>query len=190
MIGRLLFVFLFLNSMLVAQKSTLSGYLTDHKSGETMIGVKIVIPSISAGATTNNYGFYSLSVPSGVYQVEFRSGIYPKEVKEIDLTKDVKLDLELGASFQSLNEVNLKGKKGENVNSTQMGQVELEIETIKTLPAFMGEVDVVKTVQLLPGVGGFKHTPAVRNHELQLFVKAVVSNMNTLIKTLEYCHLD
>jgi hypothetical protein len=147
----LFFQFLFLISI-AQNKSTLSGYVNDSKNGEALIGVKVFIPSLNQGAVTNNYGFYSLTVNSGVYSVEFRSGIYPSESKEVDLTKDVRLDVELGTNVKDLKEVVINAKKGDNVNSTKMGQIELDIEKIKTLPAFMGEVDVIKTIQLLPGV--------------------------------------
>jgi len=133
-------------------KSTLSGYVTDSKNGEALIGVKVYIPSTNQGAVTNNYGFYSLTVNSGKYTIEFRSGLYPSESREIDLTNDVRLDIELGSNVKDLKEIVINAKKGENVNSTQMGQIQLDIEKIKTLPAFMGEVDVIKTIQLLPGV--------------------------------------
>jgi hypothetical protein len=130
----------------------LSGYVTDSKNGEALIGVKVYIPSTNQGAVTNNYGFYSLTVNSGKYTIEFRSGLYPSESREIDLTADVRLDIELGTNVKDLKEIVINAKKGENVNSTQMGQIQLDIEKIKTLPAFMGEVDVIKTIQLLPGV--------------------------------------
>ncbi len=133
-------------------KSTLSGYVTDSKNGEALIGVKVYIPSTNQGAVTNNYGFYSLTVNSGKYTIEFRSGLYPSEPREIDLNNDVRLDIELGTNVKDLKEIVINAKKGENVNSTQMGQIQLDIEKIKTLPAFMGEVDVIKTIQLLPGV--------------------------------------
>ena len=143
---------LFLFSLNAQTKSTLSGYVTDSKNGEALIGVKVYIPSTNQGAITNNYGFYSLTVNSGKYSVEFRSAMYPSESKEIDLSNDVRLDLELGSNVKDLKEIVINAKKGENVNSTQMGQIELDIDKIKTLPAFMGEVDVIKTIHLLPGV--------------------------------------
>ncbi len=147
------FLFIFMSfGILYAQKSTLSGYITDGRSGEALIGAKVFFPELSQGALTNNYGFYSITVPSGVYKVEYRATGITTEVKEIDLNNDVKLNVEMGTNTQDLQEVEVQGKKGENVNSTKMGQIELEIEQIKTLPAFMGEVDVVKTIQLLPGV--------------------------------------
>jgi hypothetical protein len=140
------------NILFSQSKATISGYINDSKDGEAMIGVKVVIPSLNQGAVTNTYGFYSLTVPVGTYDVEYRSGIYPVEIKKIDLTKDVKLNIDLGSNVQDLEEIVVNAKKGENTNSTKMGQIELEMDKIKTLPAFMGEVDVIKTIQLLPGV--------------------------------------
>lgn len=145
-------ILLYLFTAKAQSKSTLSGYVTDSKNGEALIGVKVYIPSTNQGAVTNNYGFYSLTVNSGKYTIEFRSGLYPSESREIDLTNDVRLDIELGTNIKDLKEIVINAKKGENVNSTQMGQIQLDIEKIKTLPAFMGEVDVIKTIQLLPGV--------------------------------------
>ena len=133
-------------------KHTISGYVSDATSGEAMIGVKIFVSSLNKGTITNNYGFFSLTLDEGNYQVQFRSALFPTEVKAIDLTKDLDYNLELGSGFQDLEEIVVNGKKGENVKSTQMGAISLDIESIKALPAFMGEVDVVKTIQLLPGV--------------------------------------
>jgi predicted transport protein len=151
-----LFFLLFLFSLqpILAQETsvTLSGYLTDSKNGEALIGAKVVIASLDMAAVTNTYGFYSLTVPSGKYKVEFRSAIYPIDTKEIDLTNDVRFNYELGVNYQEIQEVVVNAKKGENVNSTKLGQIELQIDQIKTLPAFMGEVDVIKAIQLLPGV--------------------------------------
>ncbi|TNF46993.1 MAG: TonB-dependent receptor [Bacteroidetes bacterium] len=173
-----------LNLGLSAQeKFTLSGYITDARNGESLIGAKVVVPSISQGAVTNNYGFFSLTIPQGVYQVEFRAtGLDTKKV-EINLDKDVRFDIELGTEMQELQEVEVSAKKGENVNSTKIGQIELDIDQIKTLPAFMGEVDVVKTIQLLPGVSsvseggqGFYVRGGGPDQNLVLLDEAVVYN--------------
>lgn len=140
---------------LSAQKPTtytISGYVADATSGEAMIGVKIYVPTINKGTITNNYGFFSLTLEEGDYQIQFRSALFPTEIKDIKLFRDIDYNIELGSSFQNLEEVVVNGKKGENVKSTQMGAIALDIESIKALPAFMGEVDVVKTIQLLPGV--------------------------------------
>ena len=133
-------------------KSTLSGYLTDAKSGEAIIGGRIAFPTLKQATVTNTYGFYSITVPSGTYSVEFRASGLSTETRNIDLTKDVALSVELGSDLKELQEVKVNAKKGDNINSTKIGQIELEVDKIKTLPAFMGEVDIIKTVQLLPGV--------------------------------------
>jgi predicted transport protein len=134
------------------EKFTLSGYVNDGRNGESLIGAKIVIPSINQGTITNTYGFYSLTVTAGTYAVEFRSMGLDTKIVTIDLSRDVRMDIELGTDMQELQEVKVSAKKGENVNSTKIGQIELDIDQIKTLPAFMGEVDIIKTIQLLPGV--------------------------------------
>ena len=176
--------FTLLSTTLYSQENaTLSGYLTDGTSGESIIGAKVYIPSIKKGAVTNTYGFYSLSVPSGKYTVEFRATGLPTEVKEIDLSKDVRLDIEMGANLQNIEEVVVKGTAEDNTKSTKIGQIELDIDEIKTLPAFMGEVDVVKTIQLLPGVSsaaeggqGFYVRGGGPDQNLVLLDEAVVYN--------------
>ena len=133
-------------------KNTLSGYITDSKSGEAIIGARVSVPSLKQGTITNSYGFYSLTIESGIHEFEFKSIGLDTEIKQIDLTNDVILNLEMGSKLTELQEVKVNAKKGENINSTKIGQIELNINEIKTLPAFMGEVDIIKTIQLLPGV--------------------------------------
>ncbi len=134
------------------ETSTLSGYVIDGRDGETMIGAKVYIPSIRKGAITNNYGFFSLTVPKGVYTVEFRMAGLDTETKEIDLNKDVRFDMEMATKMQNIQEVVVNANAEDNIKSTKIGQLQLDIDEIKTLPAFMGEVDIIKTIQLLPGV--------------------------------------
>jgi hypothetical protein len=134
------------------QEFTLSGYVSDGRSGEFLIGAKVYIPELKKGVITNNFGFYSLSVPKGSYLVEYRvTGLETKQ-KQVTLDSDVRLDVEIGTNLQNLEEVVVKGKAEDNVKSTNIGTIELDIAEIKTLPAFMGEVDIIKTIQLLPGV--------------------------------------
>ena len=168
----------------IAQETfTLSGYVTDGRSGESLIGAKVFIPSIRKGVITNNYGFYSITVDGGVYSVEFRMTGIETVTKEIDLTKDVRLDIELGGNIQDIESVVVKGKAEDNVKSTKIGQIELDIDEIKTLPAFMGEVDIIKTIQLLPGVSsaseggqGFYVRGGGPDQNLVLLDEAVVYN--------------
>ena len=135
---KLLLSFLFILSSFLSfsqAKVTLSGYITDSNDGEAMKDVKVYIPSLKAGALTNAYGFYSLTVIPGKYQVEFRSVTYGAEIKEVDLTKSQVMNLELGTKVNDVNEVVVNMKKTENVTSTKMGQIELQMDQIKTLPA-------------------------------------------------------
>ncbi len=147
-----LFSLYFLTFSFAQKKSTLSGTITDAESGEAIINAKIYIPAIRQGAVTNTYGFYSLTVESGKHTIEFRSGGMETVVKEFDLTADVIFNIEMSSEIKSIDEVTISAKKGENVNSARIGQIDLDVEKIKTLPAFMGEVDIIKAIQLLPGV--------------------------------------
>ena len=134
------------------QKSTLSGTLTDANTGEPFFQGRVYIDSLKLGASANEYGFYSLTVPAGIYRVSFSFSGVNSVYKTIDLTKSQVFNLEFGAFAEELDELEINASKGENVNSTKIGQMELQIDEIKTLPAFMGEVDIIKTLQLLPGV--------------------------------------
>ncbi|MBP6659390.1 MAG: TonB-dependent receptor [Chitinophagales bacterium] len=136
------------------EKFTLSGFLKDKKNGEAIIGANIyVVGNNALGATTNLYGFYSLSLPKGTYQVAFSYIGYNTQIKEIILDKDIRNNIELSDDAKVLDEVVISSeRKDENVKSTQMGKEELSIERIKSIPAFMGEVDIIKALQLMPGV--------------------------------------
>ncbi|MFK7786807.1 MAG: TonB-dependent receptor [Crocinitomicaceae bacterium] len=169
------------------ESCTLSGYVTNAKDGETIIDAKVFIPSISKGVLTNTYGFYSLTVPCGTYQVEFRVGGTETETKEIVLDGDVQFNFEAGSDFQEVDEVVVNANAGDNTNSTKIGQIELDIDEIKKLPAFLGEVDVVKTIQLLPGVSsaaeggqGFYVRGGGPDQNLVLLDEAVVYNASHL----------
>jgi hypothetical protein len=146
-------LFLMHTSLLYAQqKNTLSGYITEASTGEAIIGAKVFVPMLKQGAVTNTYGFYSLTIEAGIHDIEIRATGMTTVVKTVDLNQDAVLSIELGSDVKDLQEVKVNAKKGENVNSTKIGQIELEVEKIKTLPAFMGEVDIIKVIQLLPGV--------------------------------------
>ena len=182
-----LFVFFFGNLGFAQENATLSGYITDAKSGETVIGAKVYIPSLKKGTITNNYGFYSLTVPKGKYDIEFRMSSYETETKNIDLTADLRFDFEIGSNYQDIEEVIVNAKAEDNIKSTKIGQIELDIDEIKTLPAFMGEVDIIKTIQLLPGVSsaaeggqGFYVRGGGPDQNLVLLDEAVVYNASHL----------
>jgi hypothetical protein len=137
------------------QRYTISGYVKDADNGESLIGVNVFIKTPEGkteGAVTNVYGFYSINLTEGQYQVNFSYIGYANMVKEVSLNANVKLNVEMSEG-QLLEEVVVTSeRKDENVKSTDMGRVELGIEKIKSIPAFMGEVDIIKAIQLLPGV--------------------------------------
>ncbi|MDG1428984.1 MAG: TonB-dependent receptor [Crocinitomicaceae bacterium] len=177
------FIFLCANYTFSQETCTVSGHITDASDGETVIGAKVYIASIQKGAITNNYGFYSLTIPCGEYELEFRISGQRTEKKTIVLNGDFLLDYEMGANVQSIDEVVIRGDALDNTNSTKIGQIELDIAEIKTLPAFMGEVDIIKTIQLLPGVSsaaeggqGFYVRGGGPDQNLVLLDEAVVYN--------------
>ncbi len=134
-------------------KFTISGYITDQSNGESLIGATVYVPAIEGGTATNVYGFYSVTLAPGTYNLEYRYVGYQTVQKEVNLTADTRIDIELPTSGQELEEVVVTAKPEDaNVTSIEMSVAELDIQTIKSLPAFAGEVDVIKSIQLLPGV--------------------------------------
>ncbi len=135
-------------------KVTLSGTLRDAETGETLIGATVFLPELNAGSSTNEYGFYSVSVdPSpDSAKVIFSYVGYQDIVKMVKLDKSQTLNLELGLG-ETLEEIVVEATGfREKINSTQMSVTELTAKEAKILPAFLGEVDILKTVTLKPGV--------------------------------------
>ncbi|MBK5285322.1 MAG: TonB-dependent receptor, partial [Bacteroidia bacterium] len=132
---------------------TVSGYVKEDATGETMIGANAYIKELMKGTVTNTYGFYSLTVPQGNYTLVISYLGFTEQQIPIVLEKDLRVNINLKSGFLETKEVVIEGDKPDrNVKSTEMGRTTLEVEKIKSLPAFMGEVDVLKTIQLLPGV--------------------------------------
>ena len=149
----LIIIFSFLSLQLSAQeKFTLKGYIKDSLTGETLIGASITIKEQNKGVSANQYGFYSITLSPGKYNLIFSYAGYKAVSKEINFSSSKDSDVLLvPASY--LSEVVVTGKKKENnVKSSQMGRVDLSIATVKSLPVIFGETDILKTLQLLPGV--------------------------------------
>ncbi|MCI5058360.1 MAG: TonB-dependent receptor [Flavobacteriales bacterium] len=134
------------------EKYTISGYIEDAKSGEKLIGANIYDEESMTGTTSNIYGFYSLTLPEGSYSIIVSFvGFQPIKMK-VDLTKDVQLNMPMGASM-NLKEVEISATKSEKIHeNTQMSTIKIPMKQIEVLPTFMGERDIIKMVQLLPGV--------------------------------------
>jgi hypothetical protein len=134
-------------------KFTISGYIKDASNGETMIGATIYAQEAKNGTMTNPYGFYSLSLPAGTYTLNFSYIGYVAVQKQVELKENLKLDIELGEEQTQLQEVVVTGVvEDANVTNMEMSVNKLEIKTLQRIPALLGEVDVIRSIQLLPGV--------------------------------------
>ncbi len=144
----------FVGSILSAQERvTLNGYLKDSLTGETLIGANLQVVGQGKGVQSNQYGFYSISLEKGVYRLLVSFIGYQTADVTIDLQKDIQQNILLLPNAAVINNVTVVGRRRENnVKTAQMGKIELSMSTAKALPAFLGEVDPLKTLQLLPGV--------------------------------------
>jgi len=134
------------------EKVTLSGTITAANSNETIIGSNIVIKSIPAYTSTNEYVFYSITIPKVNYKIEISSiGFQTKEIN-VDLNKNTKLNVSISENSEELQEVIITEKKTTNTQKAEMSVNKLSIATIKKMPVVLGEVDVLKSLLLLPGV--------------------------------------
>lgn len=143
---------LFLGSTQAQNKFSVSGTVTDEATGETILGANVVVKELGRGVSTNLYGFYSISLPAGVYTFVFSFIGYTSIEKTVELDRDQAINIELGSQVIATDVVEIVGEKNANTESTDMGRIGLEVETIKSLPALLGEVDILKTLQFLPGV--------------------------------------
>lgn len=148
-----LIIILFSFSAFSQEKFTLSGNITDHKNNETLIGVNIYVPDLKIGTTTNEYGFYSLTLPKGEHQVEISYIGYQTIEQTIILNQNTKNNFALNEGGEELQEVIITDNKSKtNIKSPEMSVNKLSISAIKKMPVVLGEVDVLKSILLLPGV--------------------------------------
>lgn len=133
------------------KKHTISGYVNDKETGESLIGVNVIWKEKFQGTTSNTYGFFSLTLPEGEVNIDFSYIGYELTSKTINLNKDIRLNIELTSSSTNIQEVTIVGEETV-VERTQSSIVEVPVEQIKNIPALLGEVDVLKAIQLLPGV--------------------------------------
>lgn len=137
------------------QSFTLSGYVRDASTGESLIGASVFSKTLRVGTLTNEYGFYSLSFSqTDSAQITFAYAGFTPQVKTVKLTQDQRIDISLEDANATLEDVIITGEVTyeEEINSTQMSVNTLDIQDAKLLPALFGEVDILKTLQLKPGV--------------------------------------
>jgi hypothetical protein len=147
-----IFTFFIFTFFVSAQTVTISGYIEDAKSGEKLIGANIYEPSTNLGTTSNSYGFYSFTLPKGKHTVVFSYIGYKKQIHTLDLITDKKLTVKLEIGDNISETVEVVAEREKISEKIQMSVVDIPINQIQNLPALGGEVDVLKTVQLLPGV--------------------------------------
>ncbi len=188
-----LFCALLISNLLIAQsgqKYTISGTIKDSASGEELIGVIASIKELPAtGTSTNEYGFYSITLNEGNYTVIYSYLGYKVDSIKMSLHQNIKQNIRLAAAGSSLQEVQIQATKSNaNVTSTQTGTISLDVKEISKIPVFFGEKDVLKTMQLLPGVvsagdgnSGFYVRGGASDQNLILLDDAPVYNASHLL---------
>jgi hypothetical protein len=168
---------------------SVSGNIRDAANGEDLIGAEIILAGTRTGTVSNAYGYYSLSLPKGRYTLVFSYVGYLKKEVSLDLTSDYKLNIDLETDTRELSEVIVSAeRKNANVVKPEMSTEKLSAKAIKAVPAFMGEVDLIKAVQLLPGVqptsegtSGFSVRGGGHDQNLILLDEATVYNASHLM---------
>jgi hypothetical protein len=137
-----------------AQNHTISGTIKDARNGEDLIGATVrVVELKDKGARSNTYGFYSLTLPSGTYTIEYQYMGYEKKIMKLDVNQDVKQNVQLSVVDRTIKDVVIKAvKEDKNVTRTEMGVIKFDPKSIETVPVLFGEKDIIKTLQLTPGV--------------------------------------
>lgn len=173
-----------------AQESTISGKVTDKASGENLFGVNVVVNGQNKGGITNEYGFYSITLPNGSYTLNFSYMGFNTFEKQIDVQDDTLLNIELKEITTALDEVVVSAddnKAETKLKAAQMSVNQLSIKTVKQAPVVFGETDILKTITLLPGVNnanegstGFHVRGGAADQNLVLLDEATIYNTSHL----------
>jgi len=183
-----LVLFLLVNAAWAQQNYTLSGTITAENSNETLIGVNVLFPEINKGSVTNEYGFYSITLPEGSYTLQISIMGYNTIQQTIQLNTDKRLNFSLEEATEMLDEVVIEENVEElNIRKPQMSVNALTAETIKQIPVVFGEADVIKSILLLPGVtsagegaSGFNVRGGAVDQNLILLDEAIIFNSSHL----------
>tara|TARA_B110000971_G_scaffold220784_1_gene265481 strand:+ start:3184 stop:5562 length:2379 start_codon:yes stop_codon:yes gene_type:complete len=181
-------LFLLTFSILSQEKLTISGTVYDESNNETLIGVSIYFPELNSGITTNEYGFYSITLPEGTYQIQVNYLGYSPIIESIDLKEKRTKNFKLEEAAERLDEIVIESNIEKiNVRTTQMSVNKLTSATIKQIPVVLGEADIIKSLILLPGVtsagegaSGFNVRGGAADQNLILLDEAIVFNSSHL----------
>jgi hypothetical protein len=177
------------NTTLFSQeKFTLSGTISDQRNNETLIGVSLFITETKSNFSTNEYGFYSITLPKGTYTLTINYLGYGTTTETIILDKNTKKNIELIETGKQLNEVIITdSKKRAEIKKPEMSVNRLAISTIKQMPVVLGEVDILKSILTLPGVtnagegqSGFNVRGGSADQNLVLLDEATIYNSSHL----------
>ncbi|MFD1015010.1 TonB-dependent receptor [Winogradskyella rapida] len=186
---RLRYLILICPLFIVAQENyTLSGSIVDNLSNETLIGVNVIVPSQQTGTVTNEYGFYSITLPAGTYKIQISYLGFQTLTETIVLNQNLVQNFKLNEATESLEEVVVtQDIEKLNIKKPQMSVNSLSIKTIKSMPVVLGEVDVIKSITLLPGVtnagegaSGFNVRGGAADQNLILLDEATIFNSSHL----------
>ncbi len=183
-----LLAFLFTLFSFSQQKFTLSGIITEAASNETLIGVTIAVPDLKTGATTNEYGFFSLTLPEGDYRIVVSYIGFKEVTQTLALNQDLRLNFQLEEEAEQLDEVIvMEDVEKTDIRTPQMSVNSMSAETIKKIPVILGEADVLKSILLLPGVtnagegaSGFNVRGGAVDQNLILLDEAIIFNSSHL----------
>ncbi len=149
----ILFFLILCGNFYAQEKFTISGYVKDAGDGEAIIGAVVYKQGTQISTTTNEYGFYSLTLPAGNHTIITTYLGYVTVNSPIELTQNTTLNFEAKEKGRDLQEVEVSAEAADkNIKNTEMGATKIDIKQIQKMPALLGEVDVIKTIQLLPGV--------------------------------------
>ena len=149
-----------ISHFVIAQKHTISGYVEDAESSERLIGATIYNTNTKQGTAANEYGFYSITLPPGNIDLSYAYVGYASESKTITLSRDTTINIKLTPSIE-IDAIEVSVKK-DPVRDNQMGLIDVPLKTIKKLPVIFGEIDIMKSVQMMPGIkGGVEGTSGI-----------------------------
>ena len=179
------FLFLLVAQIFFSQeKVTINGTVYDNNSNETLIGVSLYFPELKTGTTTNEYGFYSITVPKGNYKIQVSYLGFKSIIENLNLTVNVTKNFKLEEETESLDEIIIESDIEKlNIKTPQMSVNKLTAATIKQIPVVLGESDIIKSIILLPGVtsagegaSGFNVRGGAADQNLILLDEAIVFN--------------
>ena len=187
----LVLLFMLFTAIVSAQESyTVSGIIKEASNGETAFGASVYLKGTTIGAMSNEYGFFSITAPKGRYTLVVSYIGFEDATKIIILDKDQKINFEIKESSTQLEEIVIKSKESEitSIKNPQMSVSKIKVKTIKKMPVVLGEVDIIKSIQMLPGVtnggeasSGFNVRGGAADQNLVLLDEAIIYNTSHLL---------